>query len=227
MAVYKIFASADASLYSSKPALNAGLDEILEIAVKNNEAPLNNFVDPVPSEPIISDDLRRSLILFSDSDLATLKSYTTGSWKTYLRLYLANAENLTTNYLSNVGFSVPPFWLKSYNVLSNGEKMRVDLARCLSDKNELILFDEFTSVVDRDVAKITSLSINKIIKKNDLKFIALSCHRDIIEWLNPDWIYDTDKQEFFFVKNDPKLILKLQLDDAIDRCGPVLKNIII
>jgi hypothetical protein len=98
MAVYKIFASADASLYSSKPALNAGLDEILEIAVKNNEAPLNNFVDPVPSEPIISDDLRRSLILFSDSDLATLKSYTTGSWKTYLRLYLANAENLTTNY---------------------------------------------------------------------------------------------------------------------------------
>jgi hypothetical protein len=98
MAVYKIFASADASLYSSKPALNAGLDEILEIAVKNNEAPLNNFVDPVPSEPIISDDLRRSLILFSDSDLATLKSYTTGSWKSYLRLYLANAENLTTTY---------------------------------------------------------------------------------------------------------------------------------
>jgi hypothetical protein len=98
MAVYKIFASADASLYSSKPALNAGLDEILEIAVKNNEAPLNNFVDPVPSEPIISDDLRRSLLLFSDSDLATLKSYTTGSWKTYLRLYLANAENLTTTY---------------------------------------------------------------------------------------------------------------------------------
>lgn len=98
MAVYKIFASADASLYSSKPALNSGLDEILEIAVKNNEAPLNNFVDPVPSEPIISDDLRRSLLLFSDSDLAALKSYTTGSWKTYLRLYLANAENLTTEY---------------------------------------------------------------------------------------------------------------------------------
>lgn len=98
MAVYKIFASSDASIYSSKPAANAGLDEILEVAVKNNEAPLNNFVDPVPSEPIISDDLRRSIIRFSDADIAKLKSYTTGSWETHLKLYLANAENLTTTY---------------------------------------------------------------------------------------------------------------------------------
>lgn len=85
MAVYKIFASADATLYSGYPALNAGLDEILEVSVDNQNA-------------LSPDDLRRSLVLFSDSDLSTLKTYATGSWKTFLRLYLASAENLTTQY---------------------------------------------------------------------------------------------------------------------------------
>lgn len=98
MAVYKIFASADTTLYSSSPAANAGLDEILEVAVKNSNNPYNYFIDPVPSEPILQDDLRRSIIQFSNSDIATLKTYATGSWKTNLRLYLATAENLNTTY---------------------------------------------------------------------------------------------------------------------------------
>jgi len=98
MAVYKIFASADASLYSSQPARNTGLDEILEVSVKNSNQPLNYFVDPVPSEPLLQDDLRRSVILFSQQDLDKIKTFTTGSWQANLRLYLANAENLTTSY---------------------------------------------------------------------------------------------------------------------------------
>lgn len=98
MAVYKIFSSADATLYSKYPAQNTGLDEIIEIGVKNSDNPSNYFVDPVPTEPILGDDLRRGLVQFSDSDLNILKSYTTGSWKTYLRLYLANAENLNETY---------------------------------------------------------------------------------------------------------------------------------
>ena len=40
---------------------------------------------------------------------------------------------------TSVGFSSPPSWLKPYRVLSNGEKMRVDLARCILDENELIV----------------------------------------------------------------------------------------
>ena len=98
MAVYKIFASADASLYSNQPARNTGLDEILEVSVKNSSQPLNFFVDPVPSEPLLQDDIRRSVILFSQTDLNKIKTFRTGSWQTNLRLYLANAENLTTTY---------------------------------------------------------------------------------------------------------------------------------
>jgi hypothetical protein len=98
MAVYKIFGSADASLYSKYPAQNTGLDEVLDVGAKNSDNPTNFFVDPVPSEPALSDDIRRALIQFSDSDLAKIKSLATGSWKAYLRLFLANAENLSETY---------------------------------------------------------------------------------------------------------------------------------
>ncbi len=98
MAVYKIFPTADATLYSKYPAQNTGLDEVLEVAVKNSNNPTNYFVDPIPTEPILADDLRRPVILFSNSDINKLKSYTTGSYKVNLRMFLATAENLNTIY---------------------------------------------------------------------------------------------------------------------------------
>lgn len=90
-----------------------------------------------------------------------------------------------------VGFGSVPSWLKPYSVLSNGEKMRVDLARALLEKDK-ICFDEFTSVVDRNVAQTTCIAINKAIKHIDKQFVAVTCHYDIIEWLEPDWIFDTN-----------------------------------
>lgn len=97
---------------------------------------------------------------------------------------------------NSVGFSSPPSWLKPYSVLSNGEKMRVDLARCLLEEREISVFDEFTSVVDRTVAKIGSAAMSKAIRRNDKKFIAVTCHYDVLEWLEPDWIFDTKSMTF-------------------------------
>ena len=102
-----------------------------------------------------------------------------------------------TQAFSSVGFSSPPSWLKPYSVLSNGEKMRVDLARALLER-DFVVFDEFTSVVDRNVAKTACIAINKAVKKTDKKFIAISCHYDILEWLSPDWVFDTNKMQSFF-----------------------------
>ena len=101
---------------------------------------------------------------------------------------------------TNVGFSSPPSWLKPYDVLSNGEKMRVDLARCILEDKEIVVFDEFTSVVNREVAKTASFAISKAVKRSGKKFIAVSCHKDIIEWLEPDWLYDTDSKHFFIAR---------------------------
>lgn len=115
-----------------------------------------------------------------------------------------------TNTFNSVGFSSPPSWLKPYQVLSNGEKMRVDLANAILQKNELFVFDEFTSVVDRQIAKIGSFATQKAIRKTDKKFIAVSCHFDIEEWLMPDWIFNTDTMTFI-KHSDKKKDLTLNL----------------
>lgn len=101
-----------------------------------------------------------------------------------------------TTLLSSVGFSSPPSWLRPYHVLSNGEQFRVRLARALAEQRELIVIDEFTSVVDRTVARTGSCAIAKTVRHRQRKLIAVSCHFDIIDWLNPDWIYHPALNEF-------------------------------
>ena len=100
-----------------------------------------------------------------------------------------------------VGFGSVPSWLKPYSVLSNGEKMRVDLAKCLLEKDK-ICFDEFTSVVDRQVAQTACLAISNAIRRTSgsKQFVAVSCHYDILEWLQPDWIFDTNKMQMDFMQ---------------------------
>jgi ABC-type ATPase with predicted acetyltransferase domain len=137
-----------------------------------------------------------------------------------------------TKAFTSVGFSSPPSWLKPYSVLSNGEKMRCDLAKCILEEKEIIVFDEFTSVVNREVAKTGSFAISKAVRKLNKKFIAVACHKDIIDWLEPDWIYNTDEQRFFFALanlKDQKLNSKFtELPTLLkNEHGSHLKNIII
>lgn len=91
-----------------------------------------------------------------------------------------------------VGLNSIPTWLKPYNVLSNGEKFRANMSRLLKDN---AIIDEFTSVVNRECAVSCSCSIAKYIRNNNLHNVVFaSCHDDIIEYLEPDWIYNTDTQ---------------------------------
>lgn len=96
-----------------------------------------------------------------------------------------------------VGFSSPPSWLKPFHVLSNGQKFRAELARAMITDRQGLIFDEFTSVVDRTVAKIGSAAVAKAIRKgNRPPFVAVSCHFDIIDWLDPDWVFDVSEMRF-------------------------------
>jgi len=131
-----------------------------------------------------------------------------------------------TQVFNSVGFSSPPSWLKPYHVLSTGEKMRVDLARAILEKRDLIVFDEFTSVVDRTVAKISSLALQKAIRRMNKKFIAVTCHFDVIEWLQPDWIFNTNNMRFF-KKNLRNQNSHLGFTDVIDHYGEYLGDITI
>lgn len=91
---------------------------------------------------------------------------------------------------SAVGFNTIPAWMRPYSVLSNGERFRVDLARRLLELPDPIIVDEFSSVVDRQVAKIGSHAVQKFVRKNSRKFVALTCHYDVVDWLQPDWLYN-------------------------------------
>lgn len=90
---------------------------------------------------------------------------------------------------SAVALNSIPDQLKPFHTLSTGQKFRATLARALKSGATI---DEFTSVVDRNVAKACSNSIRKYVDRQQLKnIIFVGCHYDVIEYLQPDWIYDT------------------------------------
>lgn len=135
--------------------------------------------------------------------------------------------DLITRTFNSVGFSSPPSWLKPYNVLSNGEKMRVDLARSILEKKDLIVFDEFTSVIDRNIAKIGSYAVSKAIRRLNKKFIAVTCHYDILEWLEPDWVFDTNNMKMAEKKTTNDQKLKSKYGNVTENFGDFLGNITI
>ena len=132
MAVYNIFASADATIYSRYPLKNTGIDSILEVSVKNSQDGVR-FLDrtAITQNPYYTYDLaangnfstsdayfpntdiRRSLLQFSDQDINRLKTFASqaksGSYQANLRLFLASAQNLSTTYSLDV-FPVSQSW---------------------------------------------------------------------------------------------------------------------
>ena len=93
--------------------------------------------------------------------------------------------------LAAAGLMSIPEWVKPYNVLSNGQKFRADLARSIKDGS---VIDEFTSVVDRNVAMAASTAMSRYVRKNNVRNVVVAtCHRDVLGYLEPDWIIDTDK----------------------------------
>lgn len=113
------------------------------------------------------------------------------------------------NKLSAVGLNSIPSWMRPYHVLSTGEKFRADLARRLINNS---VVDEFTSVIDRNVAKACSYALRRYCDKSGLRNLTLaSCHYDIIEWLQPDWVFDTGTGKFAGrgLESRPKIKLEI------------------
>ena len=100
-----------------------------------------------------------------------------------------------TLLLTSMGLSSVPTWLRPFHLLSNGEQYRAELAYKVgkAKDNEVILVDEYTSVVDRDVAKAMSFALQKYIRRTNKRIILASCHYDIMEWLMPDWTCSPQK----------------------------------
>lgn len=130
-----------------------------------------------------------------------------------------------TSLLTSVGLSSAPAWLRPYNVLSTGQQFRADLARALSEVSDgPIVFDEFTSTVDRTVAAAVSVSVAKAIRRGDGQFVAVTCHRDVVDWLQPDWVYDTDSARFIWGSVQPRPQISLVIREGAREAWPLFRN---
>lgn len=106
--------------------------------------------------------------------------------------------NKVTGLLASVGLGDVPAWLRPFRVLSNGEQFRAGLARLICEKPHEVVVDEFTSVVDRQIAKIGAQAFQKAWRRENPsgKVVLLTPHYDVVEWLQPDWVIDTNKKSF-------------------------------
>jgi len=80
------------------------------------------------------------------------------------------------------------------------------------------VIDEFTSVVDRTVAQIGCAAIARTIRRSNRRFVGVSCHVDIIEWLQPDWTYDpaADVFEWRSLRRRPEIALEIVRGSVAD-----------
>ena len=108
-----------------------------------------------------------------------------------------------------VGLNSVPTWTRPYSVLSTGERFRADLARVLGTGT---VVDEFTSVVDRHVAMSASNALRRWAA--DRRIVVATCHRDVLPWLNPDWVIDLDTREWSVLPRDclqrPNLVVEVR-----------------
>jgi hypothetical protein len=77
----------------------------------------------------------------------------------------------------------------------------------------IAVVDEFTSVIDRQVAQIGSASIAKSARKNNKQLILLTCHYDVLDWLEPDWVYQPHLNKMYTGRSHhqrPKLNLEIR-----------------
>lgn len=137
--------------------------------------------------------------------------------------------NTATGALAAVGLGDVPSWLRPFNALSNGQQFRAGLARLVTEAPNEVVVDEFTSVVDRQIAKIGALAFAKNWRRNKgKKVVLLSCHYDIVDWLQPDWVYNVNtkvlKKKLKSAK-DP--ISGLKFGRSTELIGDCLKSIII
>lgn len=99
--------------------------------------------------------------------------------------------------LTGVGLTAVPCWIRPALTLSNGQRARAECALQMSHNvTGVTAMDEWTSVVDRTVAKVMSYCIAKHARKVGRRIVLSSCHYDVIDWLNPDWIIDCNRQEY-------------------------------
>ncbi len=110
--------------------------------------------------------------------------------------------NECASLLTGIGLNSVPCWVRPVKTLSNGQRARAEAALMMSLAEGIVCIDEWTSVVDRTVARAMSYCLQKFARKFNKQIILLSCHNDVLEWLRPDFVIDCNEQKFMRREND-------------------------
>lgn len=120
--------------------------------------------------------------------------------------------------LSSVGLTSVPCWIRPAYTLSNGQRARAEAALAMISTDDVVVIDEWTSVVDRTVGKIMSNCVQKFARKYNKKVVLLACHYDIIDWLQPDFVIDCTTQTYTDRRSLPRL-REERIEFEIAECG--------
>ena len=166
--------------------------------------------------------------------------YTPREWPRTQAVIDGFGEDLSTKeitaMLTAVGFSSPPSWIKPYQVLSNGERFRCDLARALLQANRSrsalrvprsaskktrkwergarneapahrFPWSYSMSSAPSSIARLRKSVLRRFRRRCGIvvilrcavdanrRFIAVTCHYDVVPWLEPDWVVDMATRE--------------------------------
>lgn len=182
----------------------------------------------VPDMPSITHDYGIGLIVGpSGSGKSTLLrqfgEQTTVHWHHHKSVasHFGSPEQAQSS-LAAVGLNSVPSWLRPFHVLSTGEQFRADLARRL-DHGACI--DEFTSVVDRQVARSCAHALRRFVDQSNLRRLTLaSCHYDIIEWLRPDWYFDTSNMQMVWGRLQCRPTIRFKLLPCSAEAWPMFSH---
>lgn len=130
-----------------------------------------------------------------------------------------------TGLLSSVGLGSIPAWMRPYSTLSTGEQFRAHVARVLADSNDdIAVIDEWTSTVDRQVAKITSAATAKTVRRRKQQLVAATCHYDVIDWLQPDWVYEPHANKFTWRSVQPRPTVDVEIREVDRQAWQVFRH---
>ena len=176
------------SLFNAESGANFTLDA--DLPIEDGDWKIGVIVGPSGSGKT-----SMGRVIFGDAEV-----YSEPEWPADAPIVDAIAKggdfNDVTAALAAVGLGDVPAWLRPFHVLSNGEKFRATMARIIADAPERVVIDEFTSVVDRQIARFGALAFQKAWRRTGGKAVLLTPHYDVLEWVEPDWTFDTATRTF-------------------------------
>lgn len=87
--------------------------------------------------------------------------------------------------LASCGLGEARLLLRTPNELSDGQRFRFRLALAVSKKPDWIVADEFSSSLDRTLAKVVAFNLRRLAEGSGIGFLLATTHEDILEDLAP------------------------------------------